>query len=332
MNIITHLLIKSPYNILFIVKLSTIIIISNNSCNIIKATKMDKQSSVAKINNFDGIEYLDIKKEYPYFIANAMIDDIPLQLIIDYGAGGALLLSNDVRNGLSEKVRKAKFKGINPDGTKSKMEIGYFISENFKLGEIPFEKIGVLQIDFTDINRELNNLYNGLKVDGLIGINALSQMVLEMNLIKEKIALYTFSNIPKYNNEYYRISYQHQSKYQETPVIKMKIDGVEIDAVFDTGYNGFITIYSDSLYNRIEGEIITTEGTTIGGTYKITYKKGLIGNFNLGSLSLNKEISVSLHEGSGENECVIGMSFLRAFFSEIIVNPSTKEILLKTLN
>lgn len=170
----------------------------------------------------------------------------------------------------------------------------------------------------------------GTTVDGLLGINALSGMIGEINFNKQKIDFYTDTSLLK-TEGFHKVSYTYQSKHQKTPVILCSINGVEFELTLDTGYHGMLFLNSTELYNNLGSSIINkgkTSRITAGAKFEIEESQATINSIDFKSFTINQNIDIDITK-SNSNEGVFGIQFLREFFSEVIIDPLNKEIYFK---
>ena len=134
---------------------------------------------------------------------------------------------------------------INTDTSRHAFRDNLILLNNFQIGNVKFSNIGAIVVD----NGKYEML-NCISPWGIIGYNVIQTCCFQIDYKKKQITL--TDNPEKLDNfkEIQWISYKEFT--QETPVVPFLInEKILVDLLFDTGFNGGISVSSPDIYDTI---------------------------------------------------------------------------------
>lgn len=192
--------------------------------------------SYASVIPFD---YIDGKIVIP-----VEIDNQKYNFIFD---SGALTLISSKINNLSASKSSILFEAKDANQNKDIKDV--YVLKSLKVGNV-----NIKNVNFSTINTDWLSQRACMKIDGILGANALDGNIWKIDFLKKII----FINDNIYS-EGIIIPFKKDS-FTKVPKISGKIRGKNIDFLFDTGSNSSISV-SKSIYNSIKDDnVIQSEG------------------------------------------------------------------------
>lgn len=302
------------------IKLFLFCSIVNLGCNVYKVLK------IKSLFGKESVVQKDFKKDFEFSLHNdlivikAKINDNTQEFEFLLDTGALTLLSKELVEQLKIKtidISPDKIHSLAFDIESSALKASFLKLKKVEIGGIIFKNICAMVLDYSKMG-----MLSCLAKDGIIGANLMKNCVWQINYKDTTISITDNIKSLKHIDDAQKISF-YTTTIQETPHFKSLLNGnIEIDFIFDTGHNGFITISSNLLMSNVEelGFLDIVKGKTVpaltiqgkGITKKTTYvylvkpKELQLGENNL------KDIPLLLEHGEVKRG-LIGNEFLKNY-------------------
>jgi predicted aspartyl protease len=240
-----------------------------------------------------------------------LVNGDPVQLILDTGASHTVitaaafkrlgLASDSTLRGFATAVGGS---GATPVGMVSKLE----------LGEVSRRSLNIFVVDMPAMG--------GGKIDGLLGNDILSEFDLDLDFRADRLTLYRQRRCPQgrpdWSEPYEALARPAQGRALPATMISLAVDGVQQNAVVDTGATRTAMDRSRALVSgaTTEGLAIDRQGSVQGATLK-AISAGLhqFTKMQVGSETIRTpRIAVTAKEGQLGNSyfgMLLGLDYLR---------------------
>jgi len=219
------------YIIFSIIILSLIIF---ESCQITQALRIGKVMSKAKVCNSDYYCTLPFEFTSGHIVIMTKINgqNNKYKFFLDTGAPTVITAS------LADSLKITRKRMFSKDVDSGPIQNTFCIINSVQIESIKYKKVGAINID---LNRMVNSKCNQMP-DGIIGSNVLNNGILQIDFDKKNLVLTDEIGKLSYIDKAIKLKF-NTVPFTKTPIITILInDTIPVNLVFDTGFNGFITL------------------------------------------------------------------------------------------
>ncbi|MFW6017045.1 MAG: aspartyl protease family protein [bacterium] len=267
----------------------------------------------------EGDNNIQINFDYIYniIIIKCSINNEEYRFVLDTGAESTIIDGKLAKS--LELKEKANIDIIDRTNTRKNKKI--VIINSLKIASMKFKNKAVVTTDISRI-RDF-----GFNVDGIIGSDILRFFIVTLNYEKKVINFSIDKNLEIYKGRACKIPLKSRSELFYTPKIDYFVKGNRIEAIIDTGSNGYISFPREIINNNIEyfsrRELIESRGSNSFSVLDRNYEQDYIlqlHDFRIGNLQFEKQVVKTGSYG------LIGNKFLENF--KVIINYLNGELVL----
>jgi predicted aspartyl protease len=171
---------------------------------------------------------------------------------IDTGAGLSVVASDIAKGCNISPADTGKIKA--GTGTSKKVDAKPAMIENLRVGEISIKNHPVIVIDKKDLEFKLFGLFRIMKIDGIIGWNAIQNLDIEIDYYNKVVTIIKPVKFDNSNRNFFWLGY---------PVVALQNqDGIKLHFGLDTGARK--TSLTDNILNKISVKNVHIKKKTIG--------------------------------------------------------------------
>jgi len=204
------------------------------SCQITQALRIGKVMSKAKVCNSDYYCTLPFEFTSGHIVIMTNINgqNKKYKFFLDTGAPTVITAL------LADSLKITRKRMFSKDVDSGPIQNTYCLINSVQIGSVKYKKVGAINID---LNRMVNSKCNQMP-DGIIGSNVLNNGILQIDFDKKNLVLTDKIGKLSYIDKAIKIKF-NTVPFTKTPIITILInDTIPVNLVFDTGFNGFITL------------------------------------------------------------------------------------------
>jgi len=302
-----------------ILSINIFLLIIFEGCQITQALRTGKVMSKAEVCNSDYycIVPFEFTGGHIVIMTNINGQNKKYKFFLDTGAPTVItaLLADSL------KIKRKRI--FSKDTDSGPIQNTFCIINSVQIESVKYKKVGAINID---LNRMVNSKCNQI-LDGIIGSNVLNNSILQIDFDKKNLVLTDKIGKLSYIDKAIKIKF-NTVPFTKTPIIKILInDTIPINLVFDTGFNGFITLNDyrndSTIYksiddkNRVDAFGIGYSDIS-GKTDSVNLFSILRGNFTFGDTTLIVPLTYGKYKNSSSRkQGSIGNIFMKNFIVTI---------------